>query len=67
MYHRIGAAGSRDEPEGFGVECGVPVDTFEAHLRFLLRYFRPARAADPALRPDDCDGPAFAASGETSL
>ena len=26
MYHRIAAAGGRDEPAGFGVERGVPVD-----------------------------------------
>jgi peptidoglycan/xylan/chitin deacetylase (PgdA/CDA1 family) len=60
MYHRIAAAGGRDEPPGFGVECGVPVDVFEAQLRFLLRHFRPARAADLALRPESWDGPAFA-------
>ena len=60
MYHRIAAAGGHGEPAGFGVECGVPVDVFEAQLRFLLRYFRAARAADLALRPESCDGPAFA-------
>lgn len=60
MYHRIAAPGGRDEPAGFGVERGVPVDVFEAQIRFLVRHFRSARASDLALRPESFTGPAFA-------
>jgi peptidoglycan/xylan/chitin deacetylase (PgdA/CDA1 family) len=60
LYHRIGAAGGRGEPRGYGVENGVPVDVFEAQLRFMRRHFRPVRALDLALRADAIGGPAFA-------
>jgi peptidoglycan/xylan/chitin deacetylase (PgdA/CDA1 family) len=43
VYHRIAAAGGRGDAPGFGVERGLPVDVFEAQMRFLLAHFRPAR------------------------
>ena len=52
VYHRIAPPGGHGEAPGFGVERGLPVDVFEAHMRFLLAHFRPVRtlellAADP--------------------
>jgi len=41
VYHRIAPRGSAGEAPGYGVECGLPVDVFEAQMRFLLSHFRP--------------------------
>ncbi len=47
-YHRIAPPGGRGEPPLFGVERGLPVDVFEAQLRFLLRHFTPLPASEIA-------------------
>ncbi len=60
MYHRIAARRGRGEPRGFGVEVGLPVDVFESQLRFLLKHFRPVRAADLATQIEPLGGPVFA-------
>jgi peptidoglycan/xylan/chitin deacetylase (PgdA/CDA1 family) len=46
VYHRIAGRGGRGEPVGFGVERGLPVDAFEAQMRFLLAHFRPVPTLD---------------------
>jgi peptidoglycan/xylan/chitin deacetylase (PgdA/CDA1 family) len=46
VYHRVAPEGGVGDPPGFGVECGVPVEVFEAQMRFMLRYFDPVRACD---------------------
>ena len=46
LYHRIAPHGGRGESPGFGVERGLPVDVFEAQMRFLLAHFRPLRTLD---------------------
>ena len=46
VYHRIAPRAGRGEPPGFGVERGLPVDVFEAQMRFLLAHFRPLRTLD---------------------
>jgi peptidoglycan/xylan/chitin deacetylase (PgdA/CDA1 family) len=61
LYHRIGGPGGAAEPPGFGVERGLPVDVFEAQIRFMRRHFRAARAVELA-EPAAIDGPAFAVS-----
>jgi peptidoglycan/xylan/chitin deacetylase (PgdA/CDA1 family) len=53
VYHRIAERGGRGEAPGYGVERGLPVDVFEAQLRFLLKHFRPVPTLD--LLADDPD------------
>ena len=59
-YHRIGPPGGRGEPLLFGVERGLPVDVFEAQMRFARRHFVPARAADCVPESDAGQGFRFA-------
>ncbi len=54
VYHRIAPPGGHGEAPGYGVERGLPVDVFEAQLRFLLEHFRPVPTLD--LLRDDSDG-----------
>ena len=51
VYHRIAPPGGHGEPPGYGVERGLPVDVFEAQMRFLLKHFRPVRT--PELLADE--------------
>ena len=53
VYHRIAPPGGHGEAPGFGVERGLPVDVFEAQMRFLLSHFRPVRTL--ALLADEPD------------
>jgi peptidoglycan/xylan/chitin deacetylase (PgdA/CDA1 family) len=59
-YHRIARRGGRGEPPGYGVECGLPVDLFEAQLRFLMRHFDPSSAAAVATGIPPSGRPHFA-------
>jgi peptidoglycan/xylan/chitin deacetylase (PgdA/CDA1 family) len=60
VYHRIAAPGRRGEPRGYGIENGLPVEVFEAQLRFMKRHFRPVRVVDLARQPATLEGPSFA-------
>jgi peptidoglycan/xylan/chitin deacetylase (PgdA/CDA1 family) len=51
VYHRIAPPGGAGEAPAYGVERGLPVDVFEAQLRFACEHFRPARTLD-LLAPD---------------
>jgi peptidoglycan/xylan/chitin deacetylase (PgdA/CDA1 family) len=53
VYHRIAPASGHGDAPGFGVERGLPVDVFEAQMRFLLAHFRPVRTL--ALLAEDPD------------
>jgi len=56
VYHRIAPRAGLGDAPGFGVERGLPVDVFEAQMRFLLAHFRPVRTL--ALLKDDPDASA---------
>jgi peptidoglycan/xylan/chitin deacetylase (PgdA/CDA1 family) len=60
VYHRIAARGGGGEPPGYGVECGLPLEVFEAQLRFLVRHFEPASARQIAGETGDGERPRFA-------
>ncbi len=53
VYHRLAPRRGLADVPGFGVERGLPVDVFEAQMRFLLAHFQPVRTH--ALLVDDPD------------
>ena len=62
LYHRIAPPGGRGDAPGYGVERGLPVDAFEAQMRFLLEHFRPARLRDLVPHAEPHEGVCFGVS-----